>query len=458
MLANMVIFGASGDLTARLLGPALAELQAAGELHDGFSVTGVGLEQWSDDAFREHMRDELAAHAPDLDADARKAMVEAMSFRQADVTDAAAVREAIGQRDGPFAAYLALPPALFAATLTALADAGLRRGSVVAIEKPFGEDLASARRLNQLLAERFAGVTVFRNDHFLHNQTVQNVLGLRFANRLFEPAWNANHIERIDVVWDETLALEGRAGYYDHSGALRDMLQNHLLQILCLVAMEPPATLGARDLGAAKQAVLRAMPTPSPADVDRRTVRGRYTAGTVDGEQVASYVDEDGVDPTRGTETFAQVALQIDNWRWSGVPFTLRSGKALPADRAEVVVHFRDVPHPTFAARAGSTPNVLRLRLRPPAAAIGININAEGDLFGLTDATLSAELPTPRLSAYAGLVRDVLAGDVTLSIGPDEAEEAWRVMQAVVDGWNAGAAPLREYPAGSTVPDRWQTV
>lgn len=140
------------------------------------------------------------------------------------------------------------------------------------------------------------------------------------------------------------------------------------------------------------------------------------------------------------------------------MPFTLRSGKALPADRAEVVVHFRDVPHPTFAARAGSTPNVLRLRLRPPAAAIGININAEGDLFGLTDATLSAELPTPRLSAYAGLVRDVLAGDVTLSIGPDEAEEAWRVMQAVVDGWNAGAAPLREYPAGSTVPDRWQTV
>ena len=223
---------------------------------------------------------------------------------------------------------------------------------------------------------------MFRNDHLLHNQTVQNVLGLRFANRLFEPAWNANHIERIDVVWDdETLALEGRAGYYDHSGALRNMLQ-HLLQILCLAAIEPPATLGARDLGAAKQAVLRAMPTPSPADVDRRSVRGRYTAGTVDGEQGASYVDEDGVDLTRGTDTFAQVALQIDNWRWSGVAFTPRSGKVLPADRVEVVVHFRDVPHPTFAARAGSTPNVLRLHLRPPAAAIGININAKGDLFG----------------------------------------------------------------------------
>jgi glucose-6-phosphate 1-dehydrogenase len=458
MLSRMVIFGASGDLTARLLVPTLAELRAAGDLDDGFAVTGVAREEWSDDDFRERMHEALVANAPDVGDDARKATVGMLSFRQADVTDAASVAAVTSAYDEPFAAYLALPPALFEPTLSALADAGVPAGSVVAIEKPFGEDLASARRLNRLLAQRFADVTVFRNDHFLHNQTVQNILGLRFANRLFEPVWNADHVECVDVMWDETLALEGRAGYYDRSGALRDMLQNHLLQVLCFVAMEPPASMDARDLGAAKLAVLRAVPTPSPDDVRRRTARGRYTAGTVDGDHVPSYVDEEGVDPGRGTETFAQATLRIANWRWSGVPFTLRSGKAMPANRAEVIVRFRDVPHPTFAAPAGATPNVLRLRMRTrPSADIGININAEGDLFGLTGATLSADLPTPRLSAYAGLVRDVLAGDVMLSVGADEAEEAWRVMEAIGDGWAADVTPLRAYPAGSDVPDQWRT-
>lgn len=457
MLSRMVIFGASGDLTARLLVPALAELLAAGELPDDFAVTGVGLDDWTQDEFRARLRDALAAHAPLVGDDVRAAAVEALSYRQADVTDADAVAAVVGDEGEPFVAYLALAPTLFAPALNALADAGIRAGSVVVIEKPFGHDLASARRLNQLLAQRFGGVTVFRNDHFLHNQTVQNILGLRFANRLFEPVWNADHVERVEIVWDETLGLEGRAAYYDHTGALRDMLQNHLLQMLCLVAMEPPATLDARDLGGAKLAVLRAVATPTTSDVRLHTARGHYTAGSVDGRQVPRYVDEEGVDPARGTETFAQVTLRIDNWRWSGVPFTLRSGKAMPADRADVIVHLRAVPHPAFGARGDSEPNVVRVQLRPPAAAVGINVNAEGDLFALTGTTLTADLPTPRLSAYAGLVRDVLRGDVTLSVGADEAEEAWRVMEPIVDGWASDLTPLHAYAAGSSTPDGWDT-
>lgn len=458
MLSRMVIFGASGDLTSRLLVPALAELCAAGGLPDDLAVTGVGLDAWSDDDFRRRMDDTLAHHASHIGEDARTATVKMLSYRQADVTDAAAVAAVVGDVDQPFVAYLALAPTLFAPTLNALADAGVGAGSVVVIEKPFGHDLASAQRLNRLLVHRFAGMTVFRNDHFLHNQTVQNILGLRFANRLFEPVWNAVHVERVDIIWDERLALEDRAGYYDHTGALRDMLQNHLLQVLCLVAMEPPASLEARDLGAAKLAVLRAMATPSQADIRRHTTRGRYTAGTVGGAHIPSYVDEEGVNPERGTETFAQSTLRVDNWRWSGVPFTLRSGKAMPADRAEVVVRFRQVPHPAFGDRDDCAANEVRLRLRPPAAEVGLNINAEGDLFGLTGVTLEAALPTPRLSAYAGLLRDVLAGDVTLSIGADEAEQAWRVMEPIVDGWADDIAPLRAYPAGSSTPDQWDTV
>lgn len=458
MLSHMVIFGATGDLAARLLVPGLAELRAAGDIDGGLTIMGAGIEDMSDEAFRAHMRAALAEHASTVDEDARAAIVAAMSYRQTDLTHPGSVEAAIANDGDPMVVYLALPPALFAPTLRALADAGLPAGSVIAIEKPFGQDLASARALNRLLVTRLPHVTVFRNDHFLHKQTVQNVLGLRFGNRLLEPVWNAENVEGVEIAWDETLALEGRASYYDRSGALKDMLQNHLLQILCFSAMEPPASLHDRDLRAAKLAVLRAVPTPDHELLVRHTVRGRYTAGTIDGRAVPSYVDEPGVDPQRHTETYAQVTLGIENWRWAGVPFTLRSGKALRDTRAEVVVRFREVPHRTFATQPGCMPNELRLRLHPPAASLGININAEGELMNLTRTQLSADLPAPRFSAYAGLLHDVLAGDVTLSVGGEEAEEAWRIMQPIVDGWASDATPLRSYPAGSTVPDQWNTV
>ena len=458
MLSHMVIFGATGDLAARLLVPGLAELRAAGDIGDGLTIVGVGIEHMSDAAFRERMRTALAEHAATIDSEARAATVNAMTYRQADLTAAGSVEAALGHLDQSIVVYLALPPALFAPTLNALADAGLPAGSVVAIEKPFGQNLASAHALNHLLATRLPDVTVFRNDHYLHKQTVQNVLGLRFANRLLEPVWNAENVESIEIMKSESLALEGRARYYDRSGALKDMLQNHLLQILCFAAMEPPASLHDRDLRAAKLAVLRAVPTPDHTLLAHHTVRGRYTAGTINGRSIPNYIDEPGVDPQRDTETYAQVTLGIENWRWAGVPFTLRSGKALPTTHAEVVVRFRAVPHRTFARQPGCGPNELRLCLEPPAASLGININAEDELLRLTRAELSADLPTPRFSAYAGLLRDVLDSDLTLSVGGEEAEEAWRIMQPIIDGWAAGATPLRSYPAGSTVPDEWDTV
>ena len=256
---------------------------------------------------------------------------------------------------------------MFLPTLEALSRASLPQGSRVVIEKPFGEDLASAQALNRLLHQSFPENAVFRIDHFLHLQTVQNVLGLRFANRIVEQLWNRDHVERVEIVWDESLTLEGRASYYDRVGALKDMIQNHLLQLLCLVGMEAPLTLDERTLRDRKIDVLRAIRRLSPQEVEQYTVRARYSAGRIGECQVPNYADEEGIDPARGTETFAQVTLWIDNWRWAGVPFVLRSGKALGRERREIAVHFRPVPHLAFEAN-DPPPNVLRLLLdaRPP--------------------------------------------------------------------------------------------
>ena len=448
---RLVIFGATGDLASRLLLPALAHLRVEGVLPDGLAITGIGDKDWNTGRFRGHVGEALDQHA-DADDGVRSWLVDRIGYVQADVTDGDAVATALDGIDGAFVAYLALPPMLFAPTLEALADAGMPDGSVVAIEKPFGTDLTSARELNALLARRFGDVTVFRNDHFLHAQTVQNIAGIRFANRMFAPLWDAGHIAAVDITWDETLTLEGRAGYYDGAGALRDMLANHLLQILCLIAMEPPPSFDERDLRDARFGVLRAIPTPDAAWIREHPVRGRYTAGTIGDRDVPDYVDEDGVDPDRGTETFAQVTLPIRNWRWAGVPFTLRSGKAQGATRAEVVIHLCQVPHAVFADVEDCTPNVLRIRLDPPALEADLNINDQGDLIGLEPVTLDTGLPEPPRTPYASLILDVLRGDPTLAVRGDEAEQAWRIMQPIVDAWADDAVEMRTYPAGTT-PD-----
>ncbi len=452
-MAALVIFGATGDLTGRYLLPALARLAAAGALPPDLRVLGAGRDDLDTEQFRKRAGDRLDQHATDVPADARGAVLDRLDYVVADVTDPAAVAAAIRDRAPPVAFYLALPPSLFAPTVSALAEAGIPPHSRIVLEKPFGNDQDSARELNRLLADVADEESIFRVDHFLAKQTVQNVLGLRFANRIFEPLWNARHIHSVDIVWDETLTLEGRASYYDQAGALRDMLQNHLLQLLCLVAMEPPHTLTARDLRDRKVDVLRAVRALTPEEVTRHTTRARYTAGQIGDRAVPDYTAEPGVDAARETETYAAMTCWIDNWRWAGVPFRLRSGKALGADRSHVAVRFRDVPHLVFGQHEEPAPNVLRLMIDPDRIDLSMNLNGAGDPFDLEPACLATDLAPQELPAYSRLLLDVLDGDATLSIRGDEAEEAWRIMDPVLAAWSAGAAPLREYPAGSLGPD-----
>lgn len=454
MLTKFAILGAAGDLTSRLLLPALANLKRDHALPDAFEVVGVGLEPLSTDSFRAHIAESLAEFAKDVPEADRSALVGRLSYKQADVTDAAALKTVLQPEEGPLVAYLALPAPVFEPAVRALTAAGVGPESRIVIEKPHGTDLGGVKRLNELLKTTCTERAVFRMDHFLGKQTVQNVLGLRFANRMFEPLWTGEHIERVDIRWDEQLTLEGRASYYDRAGALRDMIQNHLLQVLCMIAMEHPMSLSERDLRDKKVEVLRNVRDLTPNDVRRRTVRARYAAGRIGEREVPAYVDEPGVKPERGTETFAQVTLFVDTWRWGGVPFTLRSGKALGDLKQEAVVTFRKVPEISLWRGEYPQPNRLHLRFRPDELSVDLNLNGKGDPFVLEPAVLDAELAPQEMSAYARLLLDVLEGDNTLSIRADEAEEAWRIVTPILEAWKEGAVPMQEYRAGSVFEPR----
>ena len=449
MLNKFAILGAAGDLTSRLLLPALANLMKDDKLPEGFTVVGVGLEPLTTESFQQHIKEALEEFAAPIPDAVRNKLVETLSYVQADVTDAEALKKALKPEAGPLVVYLALPAPVFEPAVKAIAAAGVGQDSRIVIEKPHGTDLAGTKQLDALLSETYTEDCVFRIDHFLGKQTVQNVLGLRFANRLFEPLWTGEHIERVDIIWDESLTLEGRASYYDRAGALRDMLQNHLLQILCMIAMEPPASLSERDLRDKKVEVLRNVRDLSPNAVKRQTVRARYTAGTIGDRKVPSYVDEEGVKPERNTETFAQITLHIDTWRWGGVPFVLRSGKALGDTCQEAAVTFRKVPALSLWHGSHPRPNVLRVHFRPDELSLDLNLNGAGDPFVLEPAELDLKLAPQEMSAYARLLLDILEGDNTLSIRADEAEEAWRIMTPILEAWQAGAVPMREYAAGS---------
>lgn len=450
MIKRLVVFGATGDLMARYLLDGLAALSAAGQLPEGFQLTGAARDDWDSAQFRAWVSAQLDEFASERPKDVRQSLAEASAYHQADVTDAGSVAAAVAG-DGPVAVYLALPPAVFPAAVSALRDVRLPEGSRIVLEKPFGEDLASAVALNRLLAQVLAEPAVFRVDHFLAMTTVQNVLGFRLANRLIESIWNSAHIAEIDIVWEETLALEGRAGYYDGAGALKDMLQNHLLQVFCLVAMEPPVSYGERDLRDRKVDVLRSIQPLTDSDLARRTRRARYGAGSIGGREVPAYVDEPGVDPGRQTETFAEIELRLDNWRWAGTRFRLRSAKAMGRDRKEVAVRFRKVPY--LPAAVDAEPNVLRFGLEPESMRLELTgVSDRPD--ALSPLTLDTELPPPSLPAYGQLLLNVLNHDAALSIRGDEAEESWRVVAPVIDGWSKNLVPIETYPAGSQGPSR----
>lgn len=449
MIERLALFGATGDLTARYLLPALAALHEAGQL-DAVRLTGVSREDMDTAQYRVWIAKQLERHGGTYPAAARDAVAAMAEYRRADATDPAAVAGAVAG-EGPVAVYLALPPALFPGIVTGLHAAGLPSGSRIVLEKPFGESLDGARELNRILDELLPENAVFRVDHFLAMTTVQNILGSRLANRVLEPLWNGVHIDEVEIVWEETLALEGRAGYYDHVGALKDMIQNHLLQLLCLVAMEPPITLGERDLRDRKVDVLRSVRPLTSGDVVRRTRRARYLPGRIGDRAVPAYADEDGVDPGRGTETFAEVRLELDSRRWAGTTFRLRTGKALAAERKEVAVRFRAVPHLPFRHAGDIEPNVLRFGLEPEGLTLDLT-GAGPRPHELAALSLTARMEPPAVPAYGRLLRDVLTGDAALSIRGDEAEESWRVVEPVLAAWQSGLVPLEEYPAGSAGP------
>ena len=451
-IRRMIVLGAGGDLAARLILPGLAGLFSLHKLPDDFRLVGLDRPEWDGDAFREHVFQAITEHGDDKATAVAKEFSELCSYIHGDAGDPQALRQAFETSEGPAVVYLALPPQVFAAAINAIATAKMPEGSAIVIEKPFGHDLASAQELNRLLAACAPESAIHRVDHFLEKQTVQNVLGLRFANRIFEPIWNREHIEKVEIIWDETLALEGRANYYDRSGALRDMIQNHLLQVMALVAMEPPPTLHERDLRDRKVDVLRAVRTPTAEEIANETVRARYTAGTAKNGPVPDYAAEEGVDPTKGTETFAEVTLRVDNWRWADVPFVLRSGKALGDTCQHVAIHFRPVPHLTFGQSAHAEPNMLVLGLAPDRLELSVNINGAGDVFDLEEATMVAELAPQSISAYGKVILDVLHCDPTLSIRGDEAEESWRIVEPIMQSWAAGTPAIQEYPAGSPGP------
>ncbi|MBO0765075.1 MAG: glucose-6-phosphate dehydrogenase [Hyphomicrobiaceae bacterium] len=452
MIRKLAILGATGDLTARYLLPALAALRAAGELGDAFQLVAVGRENWTNETFRNWAATQLDRHAKQLPAPARHAVVANARYWEGDVTNPSSMAAVVQGREA-LAAYLALPPSVFPGAVTALNRAGTAPGSIVVLEKPFGQDLREAAELNRLLSKLYPEQAIFRVDHFLAMTTVQNILGTRLVNRVLEPIWNSAHISRVDIIWDESLALEGRAGYYDGVGALKDMLQNHLLQLLCLVAMEPPISLGDRDLRDRKVDVLRSVRPLSLEEAARRTCRARYSSGQIGERRVPAYTEEDGVNAERRTETFAEVHFELDNWRWAGTMFRLRTGKALGRDRKEVAVHFRPVPHHPFEHQGRARSNVLRFGLEPESVVLELT-GTGPSTDSLVPLVLATRLEPAELPPYARLLLDILRGNSALSIRADEAEESWRVVTPALEAWSKELVPLQEYPAGSDGPSR----
>lgn len=470
----LVIFGASGDLTWRKLGPALYDLFLDEWVPTRFSLVGVARKPASDEAFRRRLREGVDQFSRRGRADEKRwaAFAAAVVFQAGEFGDprlyaALADRMAKQERAWGTAAnhvfYLATPPAAVETIAKGLSAAGLAgdhgRARIV-VEKPFGQDLASARALNRTLGGAFEESQIYRIDHYLGKETVQNILALRFANALFEPLWNRRYIDHMQITVAEAVGVEQRGGYYDRAGALRDMIQNHLLQVLCLVAMEPPVRMEADEIRNKKVDVLRAIRPIEPAAVARVAVRGQYGSGEIDGRPVPAYRAEPGVAPDSTTETFAALQLCLDNWRWQDVPFYVRTGKRLAAKVSEISIQFRPVPHQAFPPKAVEhwQPNRLIVRIQPDEGVV-LRFQAKHpgpimhldpvDMLFSYGQTFRASPP----DAYETLLWDVMRGDATLFMRDDQVEAAWEVVMPILDAWQGTPAPeFPNYAAGSWGP------
>jgi glucose-6-phosphate 1-dehydrogenase len=471
----IVIFGATGDLTHRKLIPALYNLAADGELPPAIAVVGVARREKNDEGFRQELGEAVRKFSrQNVRDEIWKTFAQSISYHRTEFHDLKGyetLRERLDQLDkergtrGNRLFYLAVAPDQFDEILTNLKAAGLNHSAEgswarVIVEKPFGTDLASARELNRIVSNSFSEQQTYRIDHFLGKETAQNILVLRFANAIFEPLWNTRYIDHVQITAAETLGVEGRAGYYDNSGALRDMVQNHLLQLLCLIAMEAPTDLGADSIRDEKVKVIRSLRRMAGDTVIENVIRGQYAAGAINGKPVEGYRQEQGVNPNSVTETYVALRLRIDDWRWADVPVYLRVGKRLPKSGTEISVHFKKAPPVLFNKESVTLDqNVLVVRIQPDE---GISLRMQAKIPGTSlriepvkmDFHYGTSFGKPSPEAYERLLLDAMSGDATLFARRDEVEEAWAFIDAIEEQWQAQKDQgLYFYAAGSWGPD-----
>jgi glucose-6-phosphate 1-dehydrogenase len=470
----IVIFGASGDLTQRKVVPALYNLFLDHWLPERFALIGFARTSFTETSFREHLRqgvDQFSRRgkADDKDWQAFAPHIHYMSADYGDPAAYATLSNHLSKLDKAWDTtanrvfYLATPPGNFEIIVQRLGEANLSRDkrNRIVLEKPFGRDLSSARTLNHTLTSIFDESQIYRIDHYLGKETVQNILALRFANALFEPIWNRHYIDHVQITVAEDVGVEHRGGYYDHAGALRDMIQNHLIQILCLIAMEPPVSFNANEIRNKKVDVLRAIRPIPQEHVNQFAVRGQYGNGWIQGQRVPAFREEPGVASDSSTETFAALKLSVDNWRWQDVPFYLRTGKRLPARVSEVSIQFRPVPHQSFPPSAVRDwqPNRLVIHIQPEEGTL-LRIQAKQP--GLTMClspvdmhfTYQEAFQTSSPGAYETLLLDMMMGDATLFMRADQVEAAWSEVTPILEGWQA-ATPVAfpNYQAGTWGPE-----
>jgi glucose-6-phosphate 1-dehydrogenase len=465
----LTIFGASGDLTSRKILPALARLSRRGTLGSMCAVVGVARSEMSDDEFRQLALECVPDAGPEWKAAVARFRYVAGDYAHPDTFDK--LKKVLDDLDehvgtaGNRIYYLATPPAVFSEVAGALGEHGMSQPSRpesfvrLVVEKPYGRDLASATKLDDAIHDSFDENQVYRIDHYMGKETVQNVLALRFANAIYEPIWNRRYVDHVQITVAESLGVGHRGGFYETAGALRDIVQNHVMQVLALTLMEPPARVDGQGIRDEKVKALRAVEIPSPEMIGTDVVRAQYERGWVEGEEVVGYRQEEGVDAASTTETYVAMRLNVDNWRWAGVPVYVRTGKRLPKRVTEVAMQFHKVPHLSFqgSLAEGLEPNALVMRIQPDE---GITLRFGAMVPGQTfrvrtvsmDFSYGAAFLEETPEAYERLLLDAMVGDPTLFIRTDEVEQAWQIVDPVLESWARGQPPVSGYESGSWGP------